>query len=381
MTERRPGLKFLVFVLVCTAAAVWVFSVTGNFRSVPFVTPTRTFTAELRDATGLRVGDDVRLAGVPVGRVEDVGVERGTAVVDFTLREEVVPTDTWEAGPRWRNVTGQRYLYLYEGRGGDPLAPGARIPVERSRAAANVDRFFAEITPLLEAIDAEAQNKLLGALNETLVGREEQVRELVADLGSLTGTVADTEPELRTVLSQGNALLAEYNRRDAELDAFIGDLASVGSTLRARNDELLGAISDIAAVQQRFGDVLEANDAHLRGLVDDADVITDTIGANLDDFERSVATLPQGFGTYMLISRWGEWFNVRAVAVQAVMDDEVLFCQVEDGSPCDQLNLGTTADQADGDARSVARRALGERPDAAIRDGVERLLTGREARR
>lgn len=381
MTERMPGVKFLLFVLVCTVAAAWVFSVTGNFRWVPFLTPTDTYRAELRDATGMRPGDDVRLSGVPVGRVEGLEVEQGTAVVEFSLKEEVTPTDTWEAGPRWRNVTGQRYLYLYEGEGGEPLGPGGRIPVERSRTAANIDRFFAEITPLLKAIDAEAQNKLLHALNETLVGREEQVQDLVTDLGSLSRTVADTEPELRTVLREGNELLGEYNRRSSELDSFIGDLSSVSSTLRTRNDELLGAISDIADVQERFGDLLTENDAHIRGLIDDTEVITGTIDANLDDFTRSVETLSEGFATYMLISRWGEWFNVRAVALQTVMDGEVLYCQVEDGSACHEPNLGTKADQsADHGTRGIAGRALGERRDATIRDGVHRLMAGQEAR-
>lgn len=360
MTDRLPGLKFLLFTLVCVVAAAWVLSVTGNYRWLPLVTPTETYEAELRDATGLRVGDDVRLAGVPVGRVTDIGVEQGTPVVAFSLKEEVQPTDTWEAGPQWRNVTGQRYLYLYDTGGGQPLEPGDRIPVERSRAAANIDRFLSQITPLLEAIDGEQQNKLVSALNTALVGREEQVQQLVDDLGSLSREVADTEPQLRTVLREGNALLAEYNRREAELDRFIDDLASVSDTLQSRNDELLGAISDIAEVQKRFGDLLRANDAHLRGLIEDTEVVTGSITDQLDDFAGSVELSAEGFATYMLISRWGEWFNVRTVAVMAAMDDEVLYCQTEGGTACNEPNLAGSS-QASSGLGNVAGRALGER--------------------
>lgn len=370
MTDRLPGLKFLLFTLACVVAAGWVLSVTGNYRWLPLVTPTETYEAELRDATGLRVGDDVRLAGVPVGRVTDIGVERGTPVVTFSLRDHVRPTDTWESGPRWRNVTGQRYLYLYDTGGGEPLEPGDRIPVERSRTAADIDRFLSQITPLLRAIDGEQQNKLVSALNTALIGREEQVQQLVADLGSLSREVADTEPELRTVLREGNALLGEYNRREAELDQFIDDLASVSGTLRSRNDELLGAISDIAEVQQRFGDLLRANDAHLRGLIDNTDVIVGSVGDQLDDFEESIELSADGFATYMLISRWGEWFNVRAVAVMAAMGNDVLYCQTEGGTACNEPNLAGPS-QASSGLGDVASRSLGERRGARWSDAFE----------
>ncbi len=377
MTDRLPGLKFMLFMLVCVVAAGWVLSVTGNYRWLPLVTPTTTYEAELRDATGLRVGDDVRLSGVPVGRVTDLTVEQGTPVVTFSLRDKVQPTDTWESGPRWRNVTGQRYLYLYDTGGGEPLEPGDRLPVERSRTAADIDRFLSQITPLLRAIDAEQQNKLVGALNTALIGREEQVQELVADLGSLSREVADTEPQLRTVLREGNALLAEYNRREAELDQFIDDLASVSGTLRSRNDELLGAVSDIAEVQRRFGDLLRDNDAHLRGLIDDTDVIVGSIGNQLDDFASSVELSGEGFATYMLISRWGEWFNVRAVAVMAAMGNEVLYCQTEGGTACNEPNLAGPS-QAGGDLGDVAGHTLGERRGArwgeALRAGAMSAL-------
>lgn len=361
MTERRPGWKFLAFAVVCLVAGGWILSVTGNYRWLPLVTPTTTYQAELRDASGLQVGDDVRLAGVPVGRVEGVAVERGTPVVTFSLRDRVQPTDSWEAGPRWRDVTGQRYLYLYDTGDGEPLEPDGRLPVSQSRAAASVDRFLGRITPLLRAIDPEQQNKLTAALNTALIGREQQVQQLVSDLGSLSGEVAATRPELETVLTQANNLLAEYTAREQHLDAFVDDLASVSATLRARNDEVVGAIDDIAESQRRLGDLLRANDAQLRGLIDDTDVVVGSIGAQLEDFAASVETLPQGLATYMLISRWGQWFNVRAVAVMAAQGDDVLLCRTEGGTACNPPNLAGGSPQASGDVSDLAGHALGRR--------------------
>lgn len=341
MTDRRPGLKFVLFSFLCAAAALYVLSVTsnisvGNLLSV-FDDRVR-YSAELADVAGLYPGDQVRLAGVPVGRVESIDVERGNAVVEFAVEPDVRPTDTWEAGARWRNVIGQRFLYLYDVDGGTPLTEGDVIPVDRTRPVADISAFFNELTPLLEAIDAEEQNKLLSALNTALVGREGEVSELATDLGSLGNTIADEEATVQRVLDQGNALLAQYNERSQELSSFLGDLSSVGGTLRARNDELIGAITDIGEVQAQFGDLVEDNDEVLIGLVDELAIITDSIGANRDDFEASIGNLRDGFAVYELISRYGQWFNVRIVATQVQNSDGVILCRTESGAACSAPN-------------------------------------------
>lgn len=335
MTFKHPGLKFLLFAALCVVAAAYVVSVTGNYHRIPFITQTNMYTAALNDVSGLFPGDDVRLSGVKIGRVDKIGVERGKAVVTFRIEPDVEVLDSWEVGVRWRNIIGSRQLYLYPVEGGKPLKSGGRIPVEQSRRVADIGRFFNTLTPLLESIDAEAQNNLLTELNKALVGRADEVSELTSDVGHLGNTVADREVQIARALRNGNKFLNEYNARDEELTAIIDDLHSVGGVLRERNGEVLSAITDIAEVQKEFGALLAANDEELSDIVDNLDVVTASIGENRADFERTLATLPDGLAVYNVISRWGQWFNVRGVGVQITKrNGEILFCRVEQNGPC-----------------------------------------------
>ena len=341
MTDRLPGLKFTLFALVCLAAAVWVASVTGNLDRIPCVSDTATYEAVLEEATGLAVGDDVRLAGVAVGRVDGIRLERGNAVVEFHVDRDVQPTTTWQVGARWRNVIGQRYLYLYEQPGGIALADGDRIPVERAIVTADVGRFFNEITPLLQALDPAEQNRLVDALNTTLLGREETIQSLVANLAGLSGDLASLDPEIRSLIDHANLLLAEYNAREDELLQFIDSLAEVSDTLAARNDEVIGAAVDLADVQAQLADLIAANDEGLRDVVGDVEAITAEIGEDRAWLDAALGSTRQGFATYMLISRWGEWFNVRAVAIQVQQGGQVISCLTETGSACHAPNSAT----------------------------------------
>ena len=334
MADKRPGLKFLAFSVVCVLAAAYVVSVTGNYHRIPFITQTNVFEAELRDVSGLFPGDDVRLSGVPIGRVSSIAVEKGHAVVTFRIEPDVEVLDTWEVGVRWRNIIGGRQLYLYPAGDGEPLEPGERLPVDQSRAVADIGAFFSEITPLLQAIDPQEQNRLLTELNKALVGRDDEVSELTADLGSFGNTVADQEAAIQRVLRNSNRFLAEYNERDQQLTGVIDDLSSVGGVLRERNDEVLGAVDDIADVQEQFGDLLEANDERLASIVDNLDVTFESIGQNRKELDNAFGTLPDGLAVYMVISSWGQWFNTRGVAVQVQRNGEILFCRTEGNAPC-----------------------------------------------
>lgn len=335
MSDRRPALKFGIFALICTLCAAWLISVTGNIR---FFARTSTYEAVMEDATGLLKRDSVLLAGVRVGTVKKVGVERGKALVTFAIDRDVAILDSWEIGIRWRNVIGQRFLYLYPVGGGSRLEPGQRLAVEQSRPTADIGRFFERLTPLLEAIDPEQQNKLLMALNEALEGKEERIQELVSDLGSLSSTLADRQDRIRTVIGQGAALLDAYAARDEEIRSFLTDFADVSRTLRQRNDVLVGAVTEVGDVQQRLNQLLTDNHDAIRTELESLDAVASRIGEQRETVEKAVATLKDGFATYMLISRWGQWFNVRAVATQVQNDGQVESCQAEEGNPCEVPN-------------------------------------------
>lgn len=375
MTDKLPGFKFILFSLVCLLAAAYIASVSGNYTRIPFLDRVSTYEAVIDEASGLAIGDDVRIAGVDVGRVNRIRLERGNAVVTFEVSEDVRPTTTWQAGARWRNVIGQRFLYLYPQPGGiemvpDDLGPDGqgRFGVERSIEVADLAAFVQTLTPLLEALDPAQQNTLVQALNETLVGRDQTVQSLVTNLSELSRTVAGQEPEVRSVIANANLLLEEFNAREGNLTGLVDQLAELSGTLAARNGEVLDAAADIAEAQAQLGDLIAANDQALLDGADNIRRITDSIGAQRGAFEDAIATLRQGIGSYMLISRRGEWFNVRGVATQVQQGGTILTCTTETGTTCAFPN-------------SPQSPAAGSEPAAASSDGGQPEVISRAPQR
>jgi ABC-type transporter Mla subunit MlaD len=103
--------------------------------------------------------------------------------------------------------------------------------------------------------------------------------------------------------------------RDDALDELLVNLGSLSGDLAERNDSLNRLVVDFTDVQTRLARLLRDNRGNIDGAVDDLRVIADTLARHRDDLEAGLATLPEGVGSYHLISSFGQWFNVRATVV------------------------------------------------------------------
>ena len=119
--------KLLVFVVVTSLATAVLVVTIGNldFGS------SREYKAEFTDATGVNKGDDIRVAGVRVGTVDDIEIiDRNRALVTFSVDKGTSVNGGTNASIRYRNLVGQRYISLTQEVGDTRRLPaGTTIPV------------------------------------------------------------------------------------------------------------------------------------------------------------------------------------------------------------------------------------------------------------
>jgi phospholipid/cholesterol/gamma-HCH transport system substrate-binding protein len=311
VNESRPLLKFGLFALMCLAFTGLLVVVIGNIS----FTPRAQYAAAFDDVQGLLVNDDVKIAGVTLGRVEGIDHEPGGVVrVDFSLNDDVAVPEDSVVTIRWRNVTGLRYLYVEPGDGA-PVDPEHLFPRDQTRSPANLGSLLQRLTPFIDALDPGQQNQILEALSTALIGREQEVQDLIRQGGELTQTIASRETEIERLLNNSVTVLDAYAVREQQLRGLIDSFAEVAQTLRERNDELDSAIVSIADGQEELARLVEANDDEIRLTLDALERATTIISDQADDFERILATSPRGLVGYHLISRTGQWFNIRAVGM------------------------------------------------------------------
>ncbi|MGH3441247.1 MAG: MlaD family protein [Nitriliruptorales bacterium] len=311
MSGERPLLMFVGFGIICLVFAVWLVVTIGN---IDLFANRVAYEAVLGDVTGLVENDEVKVAGVKVGKVDRIAVERGNAVVTFSVDEGLALGRDTVVGVRWRNLLGLRYLYVYP-QGDDEHEPGYRFPLERSVSIVDFGRLMQRLVPIQRALEPEVGNVVVRSLNDALVGREERIQQLIANAGQLTNTLADREQEIAGILREAARLAGAYAEREQALREFIDNFASVADTVAARNDELERIVVDLAEAQQELARFLDANDEVIQGAIDGLDGVTSVMALNRANFEDLVTHLGRGLVFYHRTSRWGQWFNVRVVGL------------------------------------------------------------------
>ena len=170
--DKKTGgdlVKLVIFIVVTTMATGVLVVLIGNLS----FTKTRDYKAVFSDATGVVKGDDIRIAGVKVGSVQDVKiVDREHALVSFNVAEDSVVTKSSTATIRYRNLVGQRYIQLTQGVGDLARLPeDGTIPMERTEPALDLTVLFNGFKPLFAGPVADRHQQALRRGDLGLPGR------------------------------------------------------------------------------------------------------------------------------------------------------------------------------------------------------------------
>ncbi len=84
-------------------------------------------TATFSTAGGLQRGADVLIAGVPIGRVEKIGLEDYEAVVNMRIDSTVELQEDAIASIRTRGLIGEKYIRITPGGSDRLISAGGRI--------------------------------------------------------------------------------------------------------------------------------------------------------------------------------------------------------------------------------------------------------------
>ena len=282
----RTGLKLIAFLAVSLFILTSLVLELGQIDFEDRYELTATFD----DVQGLLEGDPVKLAGVAVGRVTSIRPVAGRAEVRFAVDEDVVlPTDT-EAVIRWRNLLGQRYLYVEPGEAEGSLADGDEVASTRS--VVDIGRLFNELGPLARVLDPDQLNELVEALGQALGGNDAAIDSLLDDLGTLLQAVASRDEAIGTLLVDADTLAAGLSTRDEQIRTMVENLVSLVQAFEANRDTVGQALVEAATLTDGVDALLTGNATSLDTILRQLAVVTGTVAGRLDVLEETLATLP-----------------------------------------------------------------------------------------
>ncbi len=237
---RTIMVKFTAFAVVSVLLGILLLNTMLNGLNGD----TRSYTAEFTDVAGLRTGDDMRVAGVRVGRVQGIEITDQGAKVSFDMVEEQPILDTTKIVMRYQNLLGQRYLALVQAEEkGAPLRPGATVPIERTSPGFDLTELLNGFRPLFEALRPEDVNALATSMVKVLQGEGGTIESLLSQTGKLTNFLADRDKVVGEVLTNLTPVLTNMAGQGTELRSTVVELRALMTGL-AKDRKSIGASID-----------------------------------------------------------------------------------------------------------------------------------------
>ena len=301
------AVKLLIFIVVTTVATSLLVVTIGN---VSF-SEMKEYKAVFSDATGVVNGDDVRIAGVRVGSVEDVEVfDQDKAIVTFEVDADSQLTAGTNAAIRYRNLVGQRYIALTQGSGGPSLLrEGATIPLERTAPALDLTVLFNGFKPLFEALSPQDINKLSYEIITVFQGEGGTLESLLAHTASVTSTLASRDKVIGRLITNLNEVMTTLANRDDELSGLLVRLRQFISGLSQDRQAILGSLESISDLAVETSGLVTGIRKPIAKDISELRKVAGTLDRNQAELDRAIQVLPIKLNKIGRTAVYGSWFN------------------------------------------------------------------------
>ena len=304
---RRAVIGFAAFVLVCALSA---FALLAVFAQLRFETE-QAYNAEFTDVNGLAAGDFVRVAGVEVGKIKKISINRDAhAIVEFAISPTVMLTQGTKAAIRWADPIGTRYLSLLEGAGSaQRLAPGGTIPVDRTEPPLDLDTLLGGFRPLFRALDPAQVNQLSGQLISAFQGQGATITSFLSQAAAVTSTLADRDELIGQVITNLNTVLGSLSGQSDQLAKAVDSLSQLIKGLAARKVDISNAVAYTNASAASIADLLNQARPPFKNTVAQTDRVASIAVADHAYLDNLLNTLPDSYKTLARLGLKGDYFT------------------------------------------------------------------------
>ncbi|MFB9905293.1 MCE family protein [Allokutzneria oryzae] len=276
-------------------------------EDLPIIGGGTTYRAHFAEAGGLRDGDEVRVAGVKVGKVTDIALEGDHVLVSFRVDDAWIG-DRTSAAIKIKTLLGQKFLAL-DPQGGAAQRPSEAIPRERTIAPYDVTEAFTGLATTLTEIDTNQLAASFRVITDTFRDTPDEVRGALDGLSALSKTISTRDQQLATLLRNTNQISKTVSDRNAEFEKLLGDGNKLLDEIRKRRDAIRNLLTGTRNLSKELQGLVADNKAQLRPALEQLERVTSMLDRNQDSLGRSIQLMAPFVRVFANTLGNGRWFD------------------------------------------------------------------------
>lgn len=255
-------------------------------------------TVDFDSASGLEPKSNVKMAGVPVGRVEEIRLVDHRARLVLRIQEGVrIPVDS-VASIQSQGLLGEKYVEILPGKEADRTLPaGGRV--ENTLPPANLDEIVRKVAVIAE--DVQRFTETLSSTLGTEEGRK-ALSDILRNVQEMTETlrvvVTANEERLNRILANVDTLSADLKEISSgskeDLRATIANLREFSETLK---NETPGLARKLEEMSERVSAVVGENRENIRESLENLRSASGKLDNTLESASSVLGRIDRGEGT------------------------------------------------------------------------------------
>lgn len=247
------GIGGIAFATAVALVLAWIYyNPPGEDRTLTFYTD---------DAISVSPGEDVRMAGVTVGTVEDVSLEANRVRVQARVKNDAFVGDQSQVQVRMLTIVGGYYVNVDSI--GDRSLGAAPIPLERVTMPYSLIRALTDTTKITENVNTKPINESLNDIQRGLTGTNVEALSAIIDSGnSVISTIDNQRGQITNILNVSDEYINTLTSYRGEIAQLVRKISILTQTLTLYSKGILHIIDGLGGVLISLKPVGDFYEAH-----------------------------------------------------------------------------------------------------------------------
>ncbi|KAA1428527.1 MCE family protein [Nocardioides antri] len=302
--ERNP------VVVGAISIAVLVLGLLAAFRAqdLPLIGGGDSYYAEFDESGGLKVNDEVRLAGVRIGKVDSIELEDGKVKVGFKIKTDAEFGDETHASIRVKTILGSMFLAL-EPAGSGQLEEGETIPAERTTSPFDVVEAFEGLAATSDKIDTDQLAAAMTTMADLTRNTPEEFRSALEGVSALSRVVAARDEEINSLLKSLERVSTVLDARDEDIVALMADADVLFRALLERRQAIHDILVSTVTLSQELTALVRQSRADLKPALRHLESVLGVLNKNEENLDRTLTLMAPFYRVFANVFGNGPWWD------------------------------------------------------------------------
>jgi phospholipid/cholesterol/gamma-HCH transport system substrate-binding protein len=302
--ERNP----VIVGAISLAMIAGLMLVAFKAQDLPLIGGGTTYYASFSDASGIKPNDEVRIAGVRVGKVTGVDLAGDHVKVTFKIKTDSPFGTQTGAEIKVKTLLGSMFLAL-QPKGTGQLKAGSDIPRSRTQSAYNVVDAFSGLASRAEAINVPQLSKSLDVVASATKNTPQAFQATLKGLSRLSANVAARDGQINTLLTNLHKVSGILSTHDQDIVALMKDSDTLMRALVARRAAVHRLLVSTSSFSRQLTLLVQQSRADLKPALSNLQSVVDLLLKNQNNLDQSLRLMAPFYRVFANTLGNGPWFD------------------------------------------------------------------------